>query len=200
MQHENNVLSIELFANKTRLFNRQIQTSKKVGWRASISFGVESSAWGLQCGSYFRNNDTFTHILRSASKTTCQFCQSNGSSIVTTFCGLRPSIRYIFFGCISNVLYIRADSKSCLLYNFAYSTHSEAFAFVVGWSQLMDWLAILTVLVHNISDSVNLLFHNIIEDNLKMDWLRYENVFGASSPYQMSNVVHPSIGLRCSLF
>uniref|UniRef100_A0A915D6S7 Uncharacterized protein n=1 Tax=Ditylenchus dipsaci TaxID=166011 RepID=A0A915D6S7_9BILA len=79
----------------------------------------------------------------------------------------------IFFlaGNISNVLYIRADSKSCLLYNFAYSTHSEAFAFVVGWSQLMDWLAILTVLVHNISDSVNLLFHNIIEDNLKMDWL-----------------------------
>ncbi|KAI1727421.1 amino acid permease domain-containing protein [Ditylenchus destructor] len=64
--------------------------------------------------------------------------------------------------------------RSALLYNYTYYTNSEVMAFIVAWNQLMDWLAILALLLHTISDHFNFLFHNVVEDNLRMTWSNYE--------------------------
>lgn len=42
--------------------------------------------------------------------------------------------------------------RSALLYKYAYYTNSEVMAFSIAWNQLMDWLAILALLLHTISD------------------------------------------------
>ncbi|KAH7693861.1 Protein Y53F4B.12, partial [Aphelenchoides avenae] len=44
--------------------------------------------------------------------------------------------------------------RNCLLYNFAYATHSECLAFAVAWSQLFDGLCFMAVLAHCLSDHV----------------------------------------------
>ncbi|KAI1711974.1 cationic amino acid transporter 3 [Ditylenchus destructor] len=66
--------------------------------------------------------------------------------------------------------------RSALLYKYAYYTNSEVMAFSIAWNQLMDWLAILALLLHTISDHFNLLFHNVVEDNLRMTWSKHEIV------------------------
>ncbi|KAH7696241.1 Protein Y53F4B.12, partial [Aphelenchoides avenae] len=57
--------------------------------------------------------------------------------------------------------------RNCLLYNFAYATHSECLAFAVAWSQLFDGLCFIAVLAHCLSDHVNMLFNNVVVNYLR---------------------------------
>uniref|UniRef100_A0A1I7SS92 AA_permease domain-containing protein n=1 Tax=Bursaphelenchus xylophilus TaxID=6326 RepID=A0A1I7SS92_BURXY len=50
-----------------------------------------------------------------------------------------------------------------LLYNLAFTSHSEMLAFVIGWAQVFDGIAFLTVLLKVLADTMKMLFNHRLE-------------------------------------
>ncbi|CAD5211416.1 unnamed protein product [Bursaphelenchus okinawaensis] len=70
---------------------------------------------------------------------------------------LLASILYLISGEQNRVISRRIPLNG-LLYNFAFTSHSELLAFVIGWSQLFDGVQLLTILVKVLSEIMKMLF------------------------------------------
>uniref|UniRef100_A0AC34GQ60 Amino acid permease/ SLC12A domain-containing protein n=1 Tax=Panagrolaimus sp. ES5 TaxID=591445 RepID=A0AC34GQ60_9BILA len=57
--------------------------------------------------------------------------------------------------------------RNCLIYELAYSTHSESLAFILGWTQLIDALSFTAILAKSLCEHICLLFKSAIHGYLK---------------------------------